>query len=243
MTFHGSFLLFNIEGRTEVLQYFCSMNAFTDTYKHKGLRKKLIGSLREMGIHNEDVLNAIFQTPRHFFLSSAFLEFAYDNKAFQIGAGQTISMPYTVALQTQLLEPVKGEKVLEIGTGSGFQTSVLCELGLKVFSIERQRELYDKTLPLLKALGHRPQLFYGDGYKGKKAYAPFDKILVTCGAPYAPQDLLAQLKVGGKMIIPIGEGDGQIMTEIVRTSENTFGKKEHGPCAFVPMLQNRARKG
>jgi len=214
----------------------------TDTYKHKGLRKQLVVELRKMGIQDERVLDAIFSVPRHYFLSSAFLEFAYDNKAFQIGAGQTISQPYTVAKQTELLELREGDKVLEIGTGSGYQTCVLCQMGAKVFSIERQKLLYDKTSPLVKRLGFRPQLFYGDGYKGKKAYAPFNKILVTCGAPFIPEDLLFQLVIGGKMIIPVGEGDSQMMTEIVRTGDNSFGKKEHGKFAFVPMLQERSRR-
>ena len=204
----------------------------TDTYKHKGLRKQLVVELRAMGIQDERVLDAIFNVPRHFFLSSAFLEFAYDNKAFQIGAGQTISQPFTVAKQTELLEIKDGDKVLEIGTGSGYQTCVLCQMGVKVFSIERQKLLFDKTSPLVKKLGYRPQLFYGDGYKGKKAYAPFNKILVTCGAPFVPEDLLFQLTVGGKMIIPIGDGATQMMTEIVRTGENTFGKKRAWQICF-----------
>ncbi|MEO0404115.1 MAG: rRNA adenine N-6-methyltransferase family protein, partial [Bacteroidota bacterium] len=141
----------------------------SDTYKHRGLRKKMVQELREMGIQDERVLEAINSVPRHYFLSSAFLEFAYENKAFQIGAGQTISQPFTVAKQTELLELQPGMKVLEIGTGSGFQTCVLCEMGAKVFSIERQKFLYDKTTPLIRSLGYKPNLFYGDGYKGKKA--------------------------------------------------------------------------
>jgi protein-L-isoaspartate(D-aspartate) O-methyltransferase len=159
---------------------------FTDTFRHKGLRKKLIDMLRQQGIRDERVLEAMDRVPRHFFLSSAFLEFAYENRAFSIGAGQTISHPSTVARQTELLQLQKGDKVLEIGTGSGYQTCVLCEMGAKVWSIERQRELYDVTTPLIDRLGYRPKLYYGDGYKGKPAFAPFDKILVTCGAPFVP---------------------------------------------------------
>ena len=212
-----------------------------DTYRHKGLRKRLNDELRQMGIRDERVLDAMFNVPRHYFLSSAFLEFAYDNKAFQIGAGQTISQPYTVARQTELLELEKGQKVLEIGTGSGYQTSVLCEMGAKVWSIERQKLLHDNSRTIIRALGHRPNLYYGDGYKGKPAFAPFDKILVTCGAPFIPEALLKQLAIGGKLIIPVGEGKTQIMQEVVRVSETEYTKKEHGNFAFVPMLNDRAR--
>lgn len=194
-----------------------------------------------MGIEDQSVLDAIMAVPRHFFLSSAFLEFAYDNKAFQIGAGQTISQPYTVARQTELLRVENGMKVLEIGTGSGYQTCVLCELGAKVYSIERQKLLYDKTGPLIGQLGFKPKLFFGDGYKGKKAYAPFDRIIVTCGAPFIPEELLFQLAEGGRMIIPLGEGRTQTMTEIVRMGPKEFGKQEHGEYAFVPMLEKRSR--
>lgn len=214
---------------------------FIDTYRHKGLRRRLIDDLRELGIKDEVVLEAIYNVPRHYFLSSAFLKYAYDNKAFQIGAGQTISQPFTVAKQTELLQLQKGDKVLEIGTGSGFQTCVLCELGAKVWSIERQKELFDKTQPLIKALGYRPQLYYGDGYKGKPAFAPFDKIIVTCGAPYIPEALLGQLSIGGKLVIPVGEGRTQRMIELTRNSSTDFSRKEHGDFAFVPMLSDRAR--
>lgn len=220
---------------------FGNMDNLTDSYRHKGLRRRLIEEMREMGISNEAVLDAMNKIPRHFFLSSAFLEFAYENKAFQIGAGQTISQPYTVARQTELLDVQAGHKVLEIGTGSGYQTSVLCELGCKVFTIERQRLLFDKTKPLLKALNYNPKLFYGDGYKGQPAFAPFDRILVTCGAPFIPEALLSQLTIGGKLIIPVGEGDSQIMTEVVRINETEFEQQEHGLFAFVPMLEKRAK--
>ncbi len=213
----------------------------TDTYRHKGLRRKLIESLRQKGIRDERVLEAMDRVPRHFFLSSAFLEFAYENRAFSIGAGQTISHPSTVARQTELLELKRGDKVLEIGTGSGYQTCVLCEMGARVWSIERQKELYDQTTPLIQELGYRPNLYFGDGYKGKSAFAPFDKVLVTCGAPSIPQDLLKQIKLGGKMIIPVGEGATQIMLEIVKVGENEFTRLEHGNFSFVPMLVDKAR--
>lgn len=213
----------------------------TDTYRHKGLRKKLIALLRAQGIRDERVLAAMDSVPRHYFLSSAFLEFAYENRAFSIGAGQTISHPSTVARQTELLELKRGDKVLEIGTGSGYQTCVLCEMGAKVWSIERQKELYDQTSPLIASLGYRPKLYFGDGYKGKPAFAPFDKILVTCGAPFVPHDLLGQLKLGGRMIIPVGEGSTQVMLEINRVAENEYTRQEHGNFKFVPMLSDRAR--
>lgn len=210
-----------------------------DNYRHQGMRRKMVDELREKGIHNEEVLNAMMAVPRHYFLSSAFLEFAYQNKAFQIGAGQTISHPYTVAFQTQLLDLEKGMQVLEIGTGSGFQTSILCEMKAKVYSIERQRSLYMKTKTLIPKLGYKARLFYGDGYKGREAFAPFDRILVTCGAPFVPEALMKQLKIGGKLIIPVGEGEKQTMTEINRISESEFEQSEHGHFSFVPMLQAR----
>lgn len=213
----------------------------TDTYRHKGLRKKLIETLRQQGIRDERVLEAMDRVPRHYFLSSAFLEFAYENRAFSIGAGQTISHPSTVARQTELLQLERGDKVLEIGTGSGYQTCVLCEMGAKVWSIERQKELYDQTTPLIAELGYRPKLYFGDGYKGKPAFAPFDKILVTCGAPFVPQDLLGQISIGGRMVIPVGEGSTQIMLEINRVAENEYTRQEHGNFKFVPMLADRAR--
>lgn len=213
----------------------------TDTYRHKGLRKKLIETLRQQGVRDERVLEAMDNVPRHFFLSSAFLEFAYENRAFSIGAGQTISHPSTVARQTELLQLERGDKVLEIGTGSGYQTCVLCEMGAKVWSIERQKELYDQTTPLIDQLGYRPKLYFGDGYKGKPAFAPFDKIIVTCGAPFVPQELLGQLKIGGRMIIPVGEGSTQIMLEITRIADNEYTRQEHGNFKFVPMLADRAR--
>ncbi|NNE56185.1 MAG: protein-L-isoaspartate(D-aspartate) O-methyltransferase [Flavobacteriales bacterium] len=211
-----------------------------DTYRHKGLRKLLIQELRESGISNENVLEAMNTIPRHYFMEGAFLEYAYDNKAFQIGAGQTISQPYTVAFQTQLLQLEKGEKVLEIGTGSGYQTSVLCELGAKVVSIERQRLLYDNARLLIPTLGYRPRLFYGDGFKGKEAFGPYDKVLITCGAPFIPEALIHQTKIGGRLVIPLGEGDVQEMILLEKISETEIRKSRHGKFSFVPMLENRA---
>ena len=215
-----------------------------DTYRHKGLRKVLLGKLREMGIGNERVLEAMDQVPRHHFMDDAFVHFAYDNKAFRIGAGQTISHPYTVARQTELLQLTAGSKVLEIGTGSGYQCAVLSAMGYKVHSIERQKELYDHTTPFLKKLGYRAHCYYGDGYKGKPAFAPFDGIIVTCGAPFIPEALLGQLAVGGRLIIPLDDpqaGEGkQTMTEVRRVDESTFTRQTHGAFAFVPMLTARS---
>lgn len=210
-----------------------------DNFKHQGMRKKLIDSLREKGIDNEEVLSAMMRVPRHFFLDLAFLNQAYSDSAFQIGAGQTISQPFTVAYQTSLLNIKKGDKVLEIGTGSGYQTSVLVELGAKVFSIERQKELFDRTKDLLPAMRYSPKLFYGDGYKGLPAYAPFDKILITCGAPFIPEELVKQLKVGGIMVIPVGAGEVQVMNLIKKVSESSIEKKELKNFRFVPMLENK----
>lgn len=213
-----------------------------DTYRHKGLRKKLIELIREKGITEKNVLKAIENVPRHFFMDNAFAEHAYQDKAFPIGAGQTISQPYTVAFQTQLLNLKKGEKVLEIGTGSGYQTCVLLELGAKVFTVERQKDLYDTTSIHLPEMGYNPKFFYGDGYKGLPAFAPFDKILVTAGAPYIPQPLLQQLKTGGILVIPVGDGGVQVMTSMVKISEDKFDKTEHGAFRFVPLLNEKAGK-
>jgi protein-L-isoaspartate(D-aspartate) O-methyltransferase len=211
-----------------------------DTYKHKGLRKKLIEELRSKGITNERILDAFDKVPRHYFLDLAFEMQAYSNMPFQIGAGQTISHPLTVAFQTQLLELNKGDKVLEIGTGSGFQTAILCQLGMKVYSIERQRELYISAKSIIAQLGFNPHLFYGDGYKGKKAYAPYDHILVTCGAPFVPEDLLLQLKVNGTLVIPLGAGEKQQMKRITKISEVEFKDEDFGEFSFVPMLEDKA---
>jgi len=212
----------------------------TDTYRHKGMRKALVEEIKSKGITDEAVLNASNKIPRHLFLDSSFDRFAYNDVAFPIGSGQTISQPYTVAFQTELLEIEKGNKILEVGTGSGYQASVLAELGVKVYSIERQKKLYLKTRRFIEKLGYRINTFYGDGYKGLPTYAPFDNIIVTAGAPEIPKDLLLQLKIGGWMIIPVGGEDGQIMTKIIRKGELEFEKKVYGEFAFVPMLKNRA---
>ncbi|MEO6883425.1 MAG: protein-L-isoaspartate(D-aspartate) O-methyltransferase [Bacteroidia bacterium] len=210
-----------------------------DTYRHKGLRKKLIEELREKGIKSETVLKAIEAVPRHLFLDNAFLQYAYQDKAFPIGAGQTISQPYTVAFQTELLDINKGDKILEIGTGSGYQTSVLIEMGAKVFTIERQKTLYDRTKNSLPALNYNPRFFYGDGYKGLVPFAPFDKVLVTAGAPFIPQPLLDQLKTGGILVIPVGENGTQTMIKVVKNPENQFIKTEFGNFKFVPLLEEK----
>ena len=210
-----------------------------DTYKHKGLRKKLVEEISEKGITDDNVLNAIEKIPRHAFMDSSFLEFAYQDKPFPIGDGQTISQPYTVAFQTQLLQASKGQKVLEIGTGSGYQSCVLIEMGVKVFSVERIKNLYEKTRIFLPSIGYSPKLFFGDGYKGLPAYAPFDRIIVTAGAPYIPDDLVKQLKVGGILVIPVGDGDIQIMTTITKISETHAEKKEWGTFRFVPLLEDK----
>lgn len=212
-----------------------------DTYKHKGMRKQLIQQLREKGISDERILEAFDAIPRHFFLDLAFETQAYSNMAFQIGSGQTISHPYTVAFQTSLLELKKGEKVLEIGTGSGFQTCILCKLGAKVFSIERQKELHLKAKRIIDYFGFTPKLFFGDGYEGKETFAPFDKVLVTCGAPFVPQKLVDQLKVGGVMIIPVGDLDSQEMHKITKLSETEYKEEVYGNFSFVPMLEKTVR--
>ena len=196
----------------------------TDDFRHKGLRMQLIEELRSKGIKDQKVLQAIGEIPRHLFMDQAFLKFAYQDKAFPIGCDQTISQPYTVAFQTELLQIKTYEKVLEVGTGSGYQAAVLIALKAQVFTIERQKDLYAKTKEFLPKLGYQAMFIYGDGYKGLQKIAPFDKIIVTCGAPYIPEDLLAQLKLGGRLVIPVGEADIQKMTLVVRTSETTFEK-------------------
>ena len=211
-----------------------------DSYKHKGLRKNLVDTIREKGIVSEDVLEAIGRIPRHLFLDSSFLEFAYQDKPFPIGSGQTISQPYTVAFQTELLEITPGDKVLEIGTGSGYQACVLEELGAKVFSIERQKKLYLRTKAFLSELGYKARLFYGDGYKGLPAFAPFDKILVTAGAPQLPEALTAQLKIGGMIVIPVGRGDIQLMYRYIKEADGHIREENHGTFRFVPLLKNLA---
>jgi len=214
-----------------------------DNYRHKGLRKKLVEVIRNKGIKDEAVLEAINNIPRHQFLDSSFLNFAYQDQAFPIGSGQTISQPYTVAFQTELLEIKKGDKVLEVGTGSGYQACVLAEMGAKVFTIERQKKLFDKTKLFLQELRYRNiKTFYGDGYKGLPTFGPFDKAIVTAGAPFVPNDLLLQLKNGGVLVIPVDvENNVQEMVSIKRISESEFERTEHGRFRFVPMLINKAK--
>ena len=210
-----------------------------DTSKHQGLRNQLASILKKKGITNEKVLTAIKLIPRHLFIDSSFSDHAYQDKAFPIAAEQTISQPYTVAFQSQILAVNRGDVVLEIGTGSGYQTAVLIELGAEVYTIERQHELFKKTSLFLPKLGYKPKKFiFGDGYKGFKEKAPFDKIIVTAGAPFVPKPLLAQLKVGGMLLIPVGEKK-QIMTMFYRKTPKEFEKKELGDFAFVPMLQKK----
>jgi len=211
-----------------------------DTYKHKGLRKQLVSTIREKGIVDEEVLNAIGKIPRHLFLDSSFLEFAYQDKPFPIGSGQTISQPYTVAFQTELLEVKPGEKVLEIGTGSGYQACVLEELGAKVFTIERQKKLYMKSKKFLAKLNYKAKIFYGDGYKGLPAFAPFDKILITAGAPELPSGLASQLKTGGMIVVPLGRGGIQVMARFIKEEDGSTRKEDHGTFRFVPLLKELA---
>jgi protein-L-isoaspartate(D-aspartate) O-methyltransferase len=213
----------------------------TDTYRHQGLRKQLVQSIRLKGIKDPQVLEAMEVVPRHYFFDSSFLEYAYEDKPFPIGAGQTISQPYTVAFQTELLQVNRGDRILEIGTGSGYQACILARMGAKVFTIERQKTLFDMTSKFLPLAGyHGIKTFYGDGYKGLPAFAPFDKVIVTAAAPYIPDPLILQMKVGGILVIPLG-ADVQTMTTITKISETECSKKEHGLFRFVPMLENKAK--
>jgi protein-L-isoaspartate(D-aspartate) O-methyltransferase len=210
-----------------------------DSYRHKGLRKKLIDSIRSKGIRDENVLEAMNRVPRHLFMDSSFINFSYTDKAFPISAGQTISQPYTVAFQTELLEVQKHNKVLEVGTGSGYQTAVLLELGARVYTIERQRQLFLDAQKTLAPLNYKPVFFYGDGYEGLPAYAPFDRILVTAAATEVPRLLLEQLNVGGILVIPEGGSSGQRMVRVIRESEDQYHKTEHGYFTFVPLLRGK----
>ncbi len=222
------------------VNYICRMRATEDTYRHKGLRRKLVDTVRGKGITDEKVLAAIESIPRHFFLDSAFDEVAYEDKAFPIAEMQTISQPYTVAYQSQLLEVKPHEKVLEIGTGSAYQASVLAELGAKVFTIERQKKLFDgnkaftwiKKYPTIK-------FFYGDGFEGLPTYAPFDKVIITAAAPFVPEKLIAQLKTGGMMVIPFGSGDVQVMKRLIKQSDGSVKEEVFDNFSFVPMLQGK----
>lgn len=210
-----------------------------DTNRHKGLRNQLVETIEKKGIRNKEVLRAISKVPRHLFMDSGFIDFAYQDKPFPIGADQTISQPYTVAFQTELLQVKQGDRILEIGTGSGYQTAVLLELKTVVFSIERQKELFTKAKKFLPMVGYVPKkLVYGDGYKGLPEHAPFDGIIVTAGAPFVPKALLSQLSVGGRLVIPVGD-DVQVMTVFRRISETKFEKEEFGDFRFVPMLKEK----
>jgi len=210
-----------------------------DTHKHQGLRNQLVKTLVDKGIKDKNVLDAIAKIPRHLFMDSGFVDFAYQDKAFPISAEQTISQPYTVAFQSELLQIKPNAEILEIGTGSGYQTAVLLEMEAKVYTIERQKELFKKTKLFLPKIGYNPKkVIFGDGYKGLPENAPFDGIIVTAGAPFVPNPLLAQLKVGGRLVIPVGDEE-QIMTLFIRTSEKDFEKHELGAFRFVPMLKKR----
>jgi protein-L-isoaspartate(D-aspartate) O-methyltransferase len=210
-----------------------------DNFRHQGLRNQLVDQLVEKGISDKKVLAAISKIARHLFLDKAFVEFAYQDLAFPIGCDQTISQPYTVAFQSQLLQISAHDKVLEIGTGSGYQTAVLLELKANVFTIERQKDLYEKTKSFLPKLGYQAMFIYGDGYKGLPSFAPFDKIIVTAGAKEIPNVLLKQLKVGGIMVIPIGNAEMQKMKLIKRLSEKEFTTQTLGDFSFVPMLPKK----
>lgn len=207
-----------------------------DTFRHKGLRKKLVETVRKKGITNKKILEAINKVPRHLFMDTGFINFAYKDQAFPIGEGQTISQPYTVAFQTQLLEIKRHDKVLEIGTGSGYQAAILLELGARVYTIERHRKLFLKVQTLLPSLGYKPKFYYGDGFKGVPSFAPFDKILITAAAAHVPKELLEQLKIGGRMVVPVGGEGYQEMTLIVKKGEDEYERSNHGGFVFVPMI-------
>jgi len=209
----------------------------TDIFEAKGKRKKLIAELKKKGISDEEVLRAIDSVPRHLFMDPAFLIHAYVDKAFPISSGQTISQPYTVAVQTSLLRVKKRDKILEIGTGSGYQAAILAEMGAKVYTIERFRELFLKAQKILTSLGYTADFFYGDGYEGKAQYGPFDGIVITAAAQEVPQALLKQLKTGGRLVVPLGNSSSQVMTVVERTGTDSFEHSEHGNFVFVPMLK------
>jgi protein-L-isoaspartate(D-aspartate) O-methyltransferase len=211
-----------------------------DTYRHKGLRLKLIEELKSKGISNYEVLQAINRIPRHIFMDSGFIDFAYKDQAFPIGEGQTISQPYTVAFQTQLLDIKKHEKVLEIGTGSGYQCAVLMEIGADVYSVERLHKLYVKAQSILLKLKYQPHLFFGDGNEGLPAFAPYDKIIITAYNNLIPEKVLQQLKIGGKLVMPVGSVNKQSMILVEKLSENELVQTEHGSFIFVPLLNGKS---
>lgn len=210
-----------------------------DSFEAKGKRKKLVADLRKKGISDEEVLRAIDTVPRHLFMDPAFLSHAYVDKAFPISSGQTISQPYTVAVQTSLLRVKKRDKILEIGTGSGYQAAVLAAMGAKVYTIERFRELFLKAQIIFTTLGYSADFFYGDGYVGKPQYGPFDGIIITAAAPLIPEALLSQLKTGGRLVVPVGTSESQVMTVVERTGPESYEHSEHGNFIFVPMLKGR----
>ena len=216
------------------------MRKYDDTYRHKGLRKKLIDILRQKGITDEAVLGAMNNIPRHFFLDSAFDEIAYEDRAFPISEGQTISQPYTVAYQTQLLQVKPYDKILEIGTGSIYQATVLAEMGAQVFTIERQKVLFEKTKNyIFKSKYPKLKFFYGDGYEGLPTYAPFDKVIITAAAPFIPPKLIDQMKAGGKMVVPVDEGAHQRMLRITKNADGSITEEAFDNFSFVPMLSGR----
>jgi protein-L-isoaspartate(D-aspartate) O-methyltransferase len=208
-----------------------------DSFEAKGKRKKLVDELRKKGITDEEVLRAVNKVPRHDFMDPAFLNHAYIDKAFPISSGQTISQPYTVAVQSSLLQIKKRDKILEIGTGSGYQAAVLAEMGAKVYTIERYRELYMKAQRTLTSLGYSADFFFGDGYEGKPQYGPFDGIIITAATREIPEKLLRQLKVGGRLVVPLGDNISQVMTLVIRSEEDKFDYSSHGSFVFVPMLK------
>ena len=212
----------------------------TDTFEAKGKRKKLVEELRRKGITDVEVLRAFNAVPRHDFMDPAFLNHAYIDKAFPISSGQTISQPYTVAVQTSLLKVRKKDKILEIGTGSGYQTAILAEMGAKVYTIERFRELFIKAQRTLSSLGYSADFFYGDGYEGKPQYGPFDGIVITAATSEVPEELLKQLKIGGRLVVPVGSSISQVMTLVQRITEDKYDYSTHGNFVFVPMLKGTA---
>jgi protein-L-isoaspartate(D-aspartate) O-methyltransferase len=206
-----------------------------DSFLHQGLRRKLVEQVRSKGIKDQRILDAMMKIPRHAFMDSTFLKFAYQDQAFPISSGQTISQPYTVAFQTELLDLQLHQKVLEVGTGSGYQAAILAEMGVRVFSIERIRKLHQDALVILRELGYPVKLFLGDGYQGLPTYAPFDKILITAAAPSIPEALMQQLAIGGILVAPVGARDSQVMTRCIRTGPDDFDFSTHGTFVFVPM--------
>ncbi len=213
---------------------------FVDNYRERGGRKKLVELLKSRGIEDQSVLNAIAKVPRHFFFDETFWNQAYKDIAFPIGDGQTISQPYTVAYQSELLHIKKGDKVLEIGTGSGYQTCILMELGARVYTIERQENIFNRTIQVLPGMGYKPHFFFGDGSKGIAEHAPYDKIIVTAGAPFVPEILLKQLKIGGILVIPVGDEQTQKMVTVIRVSETDYEKIVLDTFRFVPLVGDQA---